>query len=63
MAQLQQEFTEILQTYPNSIKPQYTEQVEKAVNNNTLWKKDLLVTIDVPVGISHSRLPPIANLV
>lgn len=62
MEQLLNEFQQILKTFPNSIKPQPIEQVEKAVKTKTYLKKNLQATIDIPVKIAHSRLPPIAYL-
>lgn len=63
MEQLLEEFKQLSTIYPKCIKPQPIEQVEKVVKSNTLLKKDLVVTLGVPVGISHARLPPIAHLV
>jgi hypothetical protein len=63
MEQLLAEFKHLSTTYPNCIKPQPIEQVERVVKSNAFLKKDLLVTLDVPVGISHARLPPVAHLV
>jgi hypothetical protein len=63
MEQLLDEFKQLSVTFPNCIKPQPIEIVEKVVKTNTFLKKNLLVTLDVPVGISHARLPPITHLV
>jgi hypothetical protein len=63
MQQLLEEFQQISTTYPNIITKEPLERVEKAAKTNTYLKKDLVVTLYVPVGISHARLPPVAHLV